>query len=101
MQIDQIALRTVTAAPPAEDAVHPIVRAAFRRLNPAPVPWGLLGGAAHPGPPPRGAAPLPRPPGDVALVAAAAALRGLDGILGTAGLRRLGLRGHGSHRSYF
>jgi thymidylate kinase len=91
MQMDQSALRTVTAAPTAEDAVHPIVRAAFRNLNQARVRWVLL----------RGAADLARPSGDVDLLVDAAALPRLDEVLGAAGLRRLGLRGHGSHRSYF
>src|SRR3954447_25240786 len=91
MQMDQIAPRTVAAAPPAEDTVHPIVRAAFRSLNQARVRWVLL----------RGAADLARPSGDVDLLVDAAALPQLDDVLASAGLRRLGLRGHGSHRSYF
>src|SRR4051794_14045744 len=72
-------------------SVHPIVEAAFRSLTAADVRWMLL----------RGADDLARPSGDVDLLVDRSALPRLDGVLSASGLRRLGSRGHGSHRFYF
>jgi thymidylate kinase len=55
------------------------------------VDWALL----------RGADDLLRPSGDVDLLVDAAALPRLDRVLQTVELRRMGMRGHGSHRFYF
>lgn len=95
MQSDNGAVGLVPprSAGPAADptAVHPVVQRACAALTGAGVRWALL----------RGAADLARPEGDVDLLVGASDLRRLDGVLATAGLRRLGVRGHGSHRFYF
>jgi thymidylate kinase len=71
--------------------IHPVVDAAFRGLTAAGVRWALV----------RGATDLAQPSGDVDVLVDDAVLPRLDGILSGAGLRRLGMRGHGSHRFYF
>ncbi|WP_222265511.1 hypothetical protein [Modestobacter marinus] len=70
---------------------HPVLARAFRALDHGGVAWALV----------RGTDDLARPTGDVDLLVDAGSLPLLDGLLATAGLRRLGVRGHGSHRFYF
>jgi thymidylate kinase len=74
-----------------QSAVHHRVAAAFTALDDAGVVWALV----------RGAEDLARPTGDVDLLVERSAVRRLDAVLAAAGLRRLGVRGHGSHRFYF
>jgi thymidylate kinase len=71
--------------------VHPRVAKAFRALDDAGIAWVLV----------RGAEDLARPSGDVDLLVDPSTLPELDEVLSAAGLRRLGVRGHGSHRFYF
>ena len=71
--------------------VHPLLAAAFRALDRSGVTWALI----------RGADDLRRPAGDVDLLVDAASLSHLDEVLAGVGFRRLGQRGHGSHRFYF
>jgi thymidylate kinase len=71
--------------------IHPALDRAFRALGRAGVTWALL----------RGADDLTRPSGDVDLLVAPDALPLLDDVLEGAGLHRMGMRGHGSHRFYF
>jgi thymidylate kinase len=70
--------------------VHPVLTRAFQALDRAGVRWALL----------RGADDLALPTGYVDVLVDRAAVPSLDGILAAAGLRRLGVRGHGRHRSY-
>src|SRR4051794_25865245 len=72
--------------------------------GPPPVPAGAFAALAAGGvvgTRGRGADGLPRPSGDVDVLVDAAALPLLDAVLASAGLCRLGVRGHGSHRFYF
>lgn len=70
---------------------HPALIRAFEALDRAGVRWALL----------RGADDLTAPSGDVDVLVDRAAMPYLDDILTAAGLRRLGVRGHGRHRFYF
>ena len=81
----------VTGPVPSGRELHPVLADAFAALDRAGVPWALV----------RGADDLTRPSGDVDVLVDAAALPSLDTILASAGLCRLGVRGHGSHRFYF
>jgi hypothetical protein len=71
--------------------VHPAVAAAFRALDDASVTWALM----------RGADDLAAPSGDVDLLVDAGQMARTDEALSRAGLPRMGVRGHGSHRFYF
>ncbi|TYP87209.1 hypothetical protein [Blastococcus xanthinilyticus] len=76
--------------PPAT-GVHPVVDGAFRALDRAGLTWVLL----------RGADELAHPAGDVDVLVQRDGLDRLDAALTGAGLRRMGVRGHGRHRFYF
>ncbi|MCW2574149.1 MAG: hypothetical protein JWR66_179 [Modestobacter sp.] len=80
-----------TGADPLRASVHQTLEAAFRGLTDAGVTWALI----------RGADDLAHPSGDVDVLVDGAAAPRLDGILAAAGLHRMGMRGHGSHRFYF
>jgi thymidylate kinase len=71
--------------------VHPVLESAFRVLDACDIRWSLI----------RGADDLAEPTGDVDLLVDVAALDRLDPALAEAGLVRMGVRGHGSHRFYF
>jgi hypothetical protein len=71
--------------------VHPTIAAAFRALDDAGVKWALV----------RGADDLAAPAGDVDLLVDAGQVQLTDVALMRAGLPRLGVMGHGSHRFYF
>lgn len=74
--------------PPA--GVHPLVAAAFAELDAADVRWALL----------RGSDELADPVGDVDVLVHPDDLGRVDAALARAGLRRMGVVGHGSHRFY-
>lgn len=71
--------------------VEPNVDLALQALENSGAPWMLL----------RGEDDLARPSGDVDILVAEELLPSLDGVLGSAGFRRVLAPGHGSHRFYF
>ncbi|QDG61821.1 hypothetical protein [Pseudarthrobacter sp. NIBRBAC000502771] len=76
---------------PAEQQIHPKVRAVFDTLDGTGLPWLLL----------RGEDDLALPSGDVDILVDSDLLSRLDDILGSAGFCRVVAWGHGSHRFYF